>query len=329
MLINGVAMAALPHLKVDYLARVASDHCPLLISFGNSTRKPAGYKYLRAWHFHAEFLDVVKEAWRDKAKVNWIAEGDRNSKIFNVMIKARRAQYSVNIELADGSFTEDRQGVRQGDPISPSHFILSMEMFSRLLYNKIRDGSILPFFVKPGALPISHLLYADDMLLFTNGSMDSVESLMGVFHRFCTWSGQRLNTAKSLLFIDQNVDVDSKQALLQYTGFLEGSLPTTYLGAPLFPGRVKIQYFSALEDRVRKRITRWLRHFLSMAGRVTLIKAILNSVLIHTLASLPTPSTVVDRITGMLSNFLWDQNAAGNAIGLTGMMFVGPNGKGA
>ncbi|KAL9669594.1 hypothetical protein QQ045_007141 [Rhodiola kirilowii] len=63
-------MASLPNLKVDHLARVASDHCPLLISFVKSSRKSAGFKYLRAWDSHTEFLDVVQEAWSGNLHAN-------------------------------------------------------------------------------------------------------------------------------------------------------------------------------------------------------------------------------------------------------------------
>ncbi|KAL9661206.1 hypothetical protein QQ045_026028 [Rhodiola kirilowii] len=70
LLINGHAMAALLDLKVDHFSRVASDHSPLLINFRASTRKPAGFKYLRAWHSHTNFLDVVKEAWTGNHHAN-------------------------------------------------------------------------------------------------------------------------------------------------------------------------------------------------------------------------------------------------------------------
>ncbi|KAL9669837.1 hypothetical protein QQ045_007387 [Rhodiola kirilowii] len=110
--------------------------------------------------------------------------------------------YSVLWDGFSFGHFKSNQGVRQGDPISRSLFVVSMEMFSRLLLGKIGDGSILSYFVKPRTLPISHLLYADDMLLFTNGREDSVEALMAVINSFGAWSGQRVNAAKSSMFID-------------------------------------------------------------------------------------------------------------------------------
>ncbi|KAL9661991.1 hypothetical protein QQ045_026819 [Rhodiola kirilowii] len=43
-----------------------------------------------------------------KARLQWLADGDRNSKFFHAAIKARRARNLINLELPDGSFSSDR-----------------------------------------------------------------------------------------------------------------------------------------------------------------------------------------------------------------------------
>lgn len=55
-----------------------------------------------------------------------------------------------------------RHGVRQGDPLSPSLFIMTMDFFARYLHKLTEIGAIrLPY---AGMRPC--LLYADDALLF-------------------------------------------------------------------------------------------------------------------------------------------------------------------
>ncbi|KAL9667619.1 hypothetical protein QQ045_001982 [Rhodiola kirilowii] len=148
-----------------------------------------------------------------------------------------------------------------------------MESFSRLLQHHTSAGTIQPYFTKVGALQISHLLYADDMLLFTNGSKRSIETLMSMVNSFCNWTGQALNNSKSSIFLPQDISTARRRTLLQTTGFTEGTFPTTYLGAPLFPGRVKIEYFQKLEDQIRARITGWMRNMLSLGGKITLVES--------------------------------------------------------
>ncbi|KAL9691450.1 hypothetical protein QQ045_011874 [Rhodiola kirilowii] len=158
--------------------------------------------------------------------------------------------YSV---LWDGSLFghfKSNQGVRQGDPLSPSLFIICMEVFSRMLQRGCRSGRIEPYFVKVGAVQVSHLLYVDDILIFSNGSKHSLERLLTIINQFCTNSGQQLNPTKSTIFFDEHILYARRRTILQTTSFIAGTFPTTYIGAPLFPGRVKIEYFQGLEDKV-------------------------------------------------------------------------------
>ncbi|KAL9679762.1 hypothetical protein QQ045_017628 [Rhodiola kirilowii] len=136
-----------------------------------------------------------------------------------------------------GRFKSNR-GVRQGDPLSPSLFILCMECFSRLLHKHINDGIIQPSFISGSALQVHHLLYADDLLIFTNGTKRSIEAMMEMLNSFCSWTGQHINKEKSNIFLQHNMRRTRKNLLLCLTGFTEGHFRTTYLGAPLFPGRV-------------------------------------------------------------------------------------------
>ncbi|KAL9680090.1 hypothetical protein QQ045_017966 [Rhodiola kirilowii] len=215
--------------------------------------------------------------------------------------------YSV---LWDGSpfgHFKSNQGVRQGDPLSPSLFIICMEAFSRMLHHQVATNRIYPYFVKVGALVVNHLLYADDMLIFTNGSKVSIYRLLALIHTFCLHSGQLLNASKSIIFFYNNIPHVRCRTLLSIANFSPGAFPTTYLGAPLFPGRVKIEYFQALEDKVHACINGWTRNLLSMGGKVIIIASILNSMLTHVIGTLPTPATVISRISSLMASFLWNQ----------------------
>ncbi|XP_058111713.1 uncharacterized protein LOC131255032 [Magnolia sinica] len=66
-------------------------------------------------------------------------------------------------------FFKSSKGLRQGDPLSPSLFIIAAEVLGRGLKRLVMHGLCQPYKVARGCQQISHLLYADDTLLFLNG----------------------------------------------------------------------------------------------------------------------------------------------------------------
>ncbi|CAM8923331.1 unnamed protein product [Rhodiola kirilowii] len=214
--------------------------------------------------------------------------------------------YSVLWNGSSYGFFKSNKGVRQGDPLSPSLFILGMEFLSRLINDAIRKGDLIAYKIKGCITPVHHLMYADDLLIFSNGHTRSVNNLMKIISRFCDSSGQKINSDKSRVFFSKLIGIERKKTILQNTKFTEGSFPTRYLGAPLFPGRSRISYFKYLEDNIRSKVTGWSKNFLNISGRATLISSVLSSLSIHTLSTIPVPKTCIVSMERLFANFIWD-----------------------
>ena len=69
------------------------------------------------------------------------------------------------------------RGLRQGDPLSPYLFVLIMEAFSSLISRAEDKGFIRGFKVMGRCgerVSVSHLLFADDTLLFCEDNRDQL-----------------------------------------------------------------------------------------------------------------------------------------------------------
>ncbi|KAL2253084.1 UNVERIFIED_CONTAM: hypothetical protein Sindi_0103100 [Sesamum indicum] len=92
-----------------------------------------------------------------------------------------------------------KKGLRQGDLMLPALFLLSMEYFSRLVKRKT-STSDCNFHPKCKKLKVTHLLFADDLMLFSQGDLPSIHVLMECLQEFSDASGLSVNTSNSCIF---------------------------------------------------------------------------------------------------------------------------------
>ncbi|KAK4269265.1 hypothetical protein QN277_022449 [Acacia crassicarpa] len=85
------------------------------------------------------------------------------------------------------------KGLRQGDPLSPYLFVLGMEKLSHMITDEVNNGRWKALRMGRHGVEISHLLFADDLLLICEADRANMSTVMEVLHRFGEVSGQRVN----------------------------------------------------------------------------------------------------------------------------------------
>ena len=192
------------------------------------------------------------------------------------------AKFSILINGVPAGFFSNSKGLRQGDPLSPYLFVLGMGMLSPLL-RRASEGGFLSgcrlWGRGGGELTVSHLLFADDTIIFCKVRKEQLTNLSWILAWFEATSGLRINLAKSVLIPVR--EVDELEELAVELGCRLGALPIVYLGLPLRAHHKASSTWDGVEERMRRRLAQWKRQYISKGGKITLIKSTLASIPIY------------------------------------------------
>ena len=143
--------------------------------------------------------------------------------------------------------------------MSPCLFILCAEGLSALINKAARNQALHGISVCCGSLRVTHLLFADDSLLFCQANGQECRKLIEILVLYGEVSGQVINTDKSSVFFSQNTPQATKDEVLHFIGPMQDTRHTKYLGLPSLIGRSKTQIFAAIKERVGKKLSGWKR----------------------------------------------------------------------
>ncbi|ANM65692.1 RNA-directed DNA polymerase (reverse transcriptase)-related family protein [Arabidopsis thaliana] len=151
---------------------------------------------------------------------------------------------------------------------------------------------------------ITHLCFADDLLVFTDGKKSSIEGILQIFGKFADFSGLQISLEKSTIYMAGVKDND-KADILHSFPFASGALPVRYLGLPLLTKKMTTSDYGPLVEKIRVRIGKWTARHLSFAGRLQLISSVIHSLTNFWMSAFRLPSACIKEIDSICSSFLW------------------------
>ena len=90
-------------------------------------------------------------------------------------------------------------------------------------------------------------------------------------------------------------------------GFSISTLPTNYLGAPLFDYALKHSSWKKLLGKLELKLTSWTFFPLKISSRLVLLKYVLQSMLLYMFLVLASPKWVLKSIRTLQRTFLWGE----------------------
>ncbi|XP_074299556.1 uncharacterized protein LOC141630683 [Silene latifolia] len=152
---------------------------------------------------------------------------------------------------------------------------------------------------------LAYLMFADDVLLFSKGDTTSMMLLLQSFSTFSKASDLKISPAKSNAYF-RGVPDHIKTDILKISGFTEGALPFKYLGMPIQTIRLKISDCACLIEKICGRIHNYGARNFSYAGRLVLIKSVLNTLHSYWASMFVLPKGIIKNIEAICRNFLWE-----------------------
>ncbi|KAA3464428.1 reverse transcriptase [Gossypium australe] len=152
--------------------------------------------------------------------------------------------YAVIINGSRGRAFKPSRGLRQGDPLSLYLFLICSEGLSALMRIAKKKGLIRGAKASRKGPEISHLLFADDCMMFGETTEKGARVLKDILQVYESCSGQCVNFGKSTVFYSTNTNEESKAAVLRLLGIRSSSSPEKYLGLPNMVGKRKKESIS-------------------------------------------------------------------------------------
>ena len=187
-----------------------------------------------------------------------------------------KTSFMVGYNGTVNGYFKGTRGLRQGDPLSPYLFVIAMNCLSHML-NAIATQTRFRYHTKCKKIKLTHLSFADDLLIFVEGNIESVQCVLQVLKELEDRSGLAVSLQKTCFFASgmSEAEINTIQAS---TGMTCGSLPFRYLGVPMNSRKLSLQSCEPLLHQVKTRLSSWSTKTLSFAGRLLLIKTVITGI---------------------------------------------------
>ena len=156
-----------------------------------------------------------------------------------------------------------------------------------------------------GGPAISHVMYTDDIVLFSKASRKEATFLVECLEKYCNQSGQSLNRGKSGVFFSKHTQSQARREIKHALQMRKLNKDAVYLSAPMFLSRAPFKDFKYIQERLESKLMGWRSKCLSWVGQCTLIDSVAQTIPNYIMSSFKIPSKICDNLNATIRRFWW------------------------
>ncbi|KAL4364181.1 hypothetical protein GQ457_04G021280 [Hibiscus cannabinus] len=152
---------------------------------------------------------------------------------------------------------------------------------------------------------VSRLFFADDLAIFAKAIVNQMEIIRDLLQQFCDALGHKVIATKTKIMFSKNTSSRIRSDIVGDFGYTEVQDLVRYLGVLLLHRHVKKATYDYIIEKVRSRFTGWSARSLSMVGRITLLKSVIQAIPTYSMQSTWLPISVCLEVEKLIRGFLW------------------------
>lgn len=135
-----------------------------------------------------------------------------------VMVCVKTATYSILVNGEPQGMIHPTRGIKQGEPLSPFLFLLCTEGPHGLINHAANTGGIKGFSLCRRGPELTHLLFADDRLLFCRATPEECGKILGILNCYEDALGQKVNKNKTVIFFSMSTPKGTRHEIKSTLG---------------------------------------------------------------------------------------------------------------
>ncbi|XP_074305682.1 uncharacterized protein LOC141640902 [Silene latifolia] len=163
---------------------------------------------------------------------------------------------------------------------------------------------LFTFHSKCVKIQLTHLIFADDLMIFTRGDLPSVKRGTQVLLEFSKRYGFMPNFDKTAAYFG-GTSPELRQLILEDSGLTEGSFPFRYLGLPINHGSLSFCMFDGLVTKLKTLSTSRASKFLYYARKLQVINSMLFGLVNFWCSRFLLPKSICKHIDTFFRQIFW------------------------